>query len=76
MSSILNQSIYNNEPLPDYGVLYKIEEFALLVVNEEIFEDYGVAYYSDGNLLYYKEVDLKDLSNMDKSFSHVVWFDK
>ena len=68
--------------IPDYGDVFTMEEFIDLDRSGTVTKHDGIGYYSDGKQMFHK-IDLTNAHNIDptlwcpdKTYSHVVWFNK
>lgn len=64
----------NTTPIPDFGDLFTMDEFAKHVDCGGIMNYDGVGYYSNGVVVY--DDCYVDCNYLDKGYSHVMWFNK
>ena len=64
------------KPIAKYGDHIKMDEF-VNDVGEGYFSHYdGFAYYATTDKMLADQAQTVDLDNIDKSYTHVVWFNK
>ena len=68
--------------IPDYGAVFTMEKFIDLARSGAVTKHDGTGRYSDGKQMFH-EIDLTNAHNIDptlwcpdKTYSHVVWFNK
>ena len=62
----------------DFGHLFTLKEWIDSVKCGALINYDGVGYYSDGKVIFDKEVMPSDLfiEQVDKSFSHIMWYNR
>jgi hypothetical protein len=58
--------------IPDYGDVFTMQEFTEMAHSGAVSSDDGSGHYSDGKQMFHQV----DFSNLDRNYSHVVWFNK
>lgn len=66
------------EPIPDYGDLMTMEDFVESCKDFSFLDEDGTGYYATATQKSNKPINPSDVmgETYDKSFSHVVWFNK